>query len=617
MFEALRRMIMPIIIIVLFFFVAMIVLQWGLGFSSRQDFVAANVAGAVNGEEVSWQVYQAAYDNLYQQAASDTAEELSEARTKKIKADAWNQIMTDRLLTQQALKHNLVVSDDETYSYLKLSPPAELQQFPYFQTDGKFDYQKYINTMADPQAATFWNSILPNIRNDILKLKLQERIVQTAHVSESEIKERFVLGREKVKIGIVAVTYARFSRSPAIPSDEELREYYDNNTSNYLFDERAALNIAIIEKNPSSVDAGVIQHKLNAIIDSLKDGIDFGQMAQNHSEDLSNAQTGGDLGWFGKGQMVQAFEERAFSMKEGDISDPFESQFGWHIIKHHGYRDTQKRKRGTTEDETVKEAHVSHILIKATASRQTLDTYFSRLRELAELAKEKGLAEAAKEMQISLVESGAIFRGRPINPIGNDPVAGIFAFDEKLGAISKVLENNSAYYVVEVSDKIPAGPAKFEEVKDQVHQHLRKDIVVKECQDTAAAIYAEIEQGIDIKEAAKNHGAKYQTPKEFARGGLVFGFGKDQKLIGTAFGLSEPGQISPPVDYNQGTAIIQLMEGSALELTEYNSIRDSLRTEIMRSKQGELYGRWFENLVGSSEIINNTDRTAETDSTYL
>jgi peptidyl-prolyl cis-trans isomerase C len=68
------------------------------------------------------------------------------------------------------------------------------------------------------------------------------------------------------------------------------------------------------------------------ILEDLKKGSNFAELAKNHSE-CPSRKRGGDLGWFGRGKMVPEFEKAAFSLKKGDISDPVKTQFGYHIIR--------------------------------------------------------------------------------------------------------------------------------------------------------------------------------------------------------------------------------------------------------------------------------------------
>ncbi|HUZ01884.1 MAG TPA: peptidylprolyl isomerase [Thermomicrobiaceae bacterium] len=75
------------------------------------------------------------------------------------------------------------------------------------------------------------------------------------------------------------------------------------------------------------------QEAANAIEDQLKQGADFAQLAKDKSTDKTTAVNGGDLGWFPRGVMVKAFEDAAFSLQPGQVSQPVHTQFGWHIIK--------------------------------------------------------------------------------------------------------------------------------------------------------------------------------------------------------------------------------------------------------------------------------------------
>ncbi|MEA2030829.1 MAG: peptidylprolyl isomerase [candidate division Zixibacteria bacterium] len=611
MFDKLRRMILPIIIIVLFFFVAMIVFQWGMGLSRNQPSGSSNFAAVINGEKIEWRTYNQIYNRMYQAAAQESENELPKEKERELHQEAWRQILHETLIMQEVAKNNLFVTDKELYAYLRYSPPVELQQSPSFQTDGKFDYQKYVNAMGDPQAAQFWAQIEASVRKDVARIKLQEQVLQTAHVTESEIKNWFLESKEKVKVGMVNVGYGRFSSPPPQSTEEEMQTYFDGHSKEYPIKKRAALNIVMLKKEAAPSDWETSFNKATSIRDSILEGEDFVTMATRYSEDPSVKQNNGDLGWFPRGQMVEKFDRYVFQMQEGDISEPIRTQYGWHIIKLYGFKEEMGKVRGETEEKLIKKAHASHILITASPSQETLDKYFNRLEKFQNAATNSGFFKAAEDLKFPVRNSGLFFHGGNIQHLGKDAQAGIFAFEHKIDAISKVFENESAFYVVQVGDKRPEGLATFKEVRERVRMDLQKAKVIKLCRDTASAIWSEIQNGTDIKKAAKMFGDEYETPDRFDRTSYVKGLRRDPMAIGAAFSLTKPGQMTGPVEYEQGIVIFKLIDRTSPDLSELTAKRDSIANVILTSKRRELYSNWFDYIVETSEIQNNVKESTE------
>jgi parvulin-like peptidyl-prolyl isomerase len=608
MFDTLRKMIFPIIITVLVFFLGTIIFQWGMQLSDRSQAQNQNVAAVINGQEVSWQEYNNTYNQLYQQAIAQSTDELPDSKIKELQQTAWQQVRNSYLLTQQAAKYKLSVSPDEIYNYLRYNPPAYLQQYQGFQTNGKFDYQKYVNAMADPNASAFWAQIEPQVRHDITIMKLQQMVIDAAHVTDLEVKDAFLAQNEKIKVGLINVGYDRFSRPPPKNTDEELKQYYDNHKDDYKLDERATLNLVFKEKSPQESDWERVDHEALAIYDSLQHGSDFAELARIYSADNS-AQKGGDLGWFPQGQMVPEFDRQVFAMKPGEISKPIRTQFGWHIIKVFAFKDSTRTVNGKKEKD--KFAHAAHILFKVAPSRETLDQAYNTLDTFRTRAQKEGFFKAAQDLSLEVKTTTPFFKNKNIQYIGMDQQANDFAFKNKPDAISKVLENNSVIFVAQVAEKIPAGIASFEDSKQKVSLDLVKYKVKTLCQDTATAIYDMIEHGTDMKKAAAAHGATYAVSDEFDRDGQIRALGRSATAVGAAFSLTKPDQISKPIDWEQGTVIFKLISRTAPDLTTFNEKRDSLSQVILQSKQQELYARWFNNLVENSDIVNNIESSLE------
>lgn len=113
-----------------------------------------------------------------------------------------------------------------------------------------------------------------------------------------------------------------------VTSEEESKKFYDENPAQFTTPDEVRARHILLSDDVTSVD------KVTTIQQELKKGVSFDVLAVTYSIDPSAAQGGGDLGFFGKGQMVPEFEEAAFALKEpGDISDPIKTAFGWHIIK--------------------------------------------------------------------------------------------------------------------------------------------------------------------------------------------------------------------------------------------------------------------------------------------
>ena len=156
-------------------------------------------------------------------------------------------------------------------------------------------------------------------------------------------------------------------------ADAELEKRYGWNLSEY---ETKVMRPYIIQNKLSdqitndATQKAVIKSKAQSVLDQIKAGADFAAMAKEYGQD-GTAQTGGDLGWFTKGDMVQPFEDAVFALKKGEL-DPnlVETQYGYHIIQLLDIKN-EKSKDGKT---TVKSLHARHILFSYPSLNTFLDT---------------------------------------------------------------------------------------------------------------------------------------------------------------------------------------------------------------------------------------------------
>lgn len=150
---------------------------------------------------------------------------------------------------------------------------------------------------------------------------------------------------EQVKIEYVVLDLDTLKKDVVV-NEDELKKYYAENETRYTTPvERRASHILVkVEKSASEADRAKAKAKAQELLAAVKKApATFADVARKNSDDQGSAQNGGDLDFFGKGSMVKPFEDAAFSLKQGDISDIVTSDFGYHIIQVTGTRGGDKR----------------------------------------------------------------------------------------------------------------------------------------------------------------------------------------------------------------------------------------------------------------------------------
>jgi len=218
------------------------------------------------------------------------------------------------------------------------------------------------------------------------------------------------------------------------PSDEELRAYFEENKPRFAKPEMIRARHILIKVAEDAPEEEVAQarSRIEEIKKKLDEGADFAELAKEYSEDEGTAEKGGDLGWFQRGQMVKEFEEAAFALQPGEISEPVRSKYGFHIIK------LEDRRPASTFEEVKEEVRAAYL--EEERERRFEDWY-------------QGVREAA-EVEIKLPILAAYMLEE------EDPDAALLAY-EQLAAEGGVKDLYLPYYIARLYEK------KLEEAKER------------------------------------------------------------------------------------------------------------------------------------------------------
>jgi len=585
-------------IIVLLAFVATIIFSWGGGgFRNRPD---ENTIGIIDGEKISVQEFDRYYTQTLNQERNKSDEDITPQQMETLRNRAWRELQADHLLNRELKDYNIHVSEQELYDFLKLYPPQELQNTAQFMTDGKFDYQKYINAMVNPDNAPFWASVEQYVLPDLMKYKLQEEIISTVRVTPAEVMQNFMNARESVKLAYANLPYNGFMQQDNLPAvtEEEARAYYDEHKEDYKREERAVLDVVTIPKEPSDMDWEQLKSDIDDLYDSLQAGSDFADLARTYSQDNS-ASRGGDLGYFTQGRMVPAFDSAVFAMKKGEISKPVKTQFGYHLIK---LLDIRKNDKGQEE------RNAAHILLKAEPSPDTFEQLSKNASNFASEARNTGFDEAAQtyNYEVQTTEPFTLHGG--IRMLGLNQKINDFAFNNDIGAISEPFEDARGFHIVRVKEHLPADYIPFDEAKGTIERTVAINKAKEMAQDSMAVVYQDIKKGTSLQRAADKYGLKYDTTGTITRTSMIRGIGNSPQVIGAAFALEKKNEVSEPVDYNNGVLVLRLLGRTSPNIEEFNQIQDSVYQATLLKKRQDMYNRWYNNLVEDANVQTYIDR---------
>jgi parvulin-like peptidyl-prolyl isomerase len=289
-------------------------------------------------------------------------------------------------------------------------------------------------------------------RRASLATKLLRVIEAQAHVSEGEVREAVERRLEQVRIAFVVL--GGDAPAPALARDDaavqaylaaheaEVRKLYDERSDEFDVPERTRSRHILLRVPPNATPEQLaeLEARANKVRERLVAGEDFAAVAREVSEDPGSAGNGGDLGYFRRGQMVPAFDEVAFSLEPGAISDVVRSDYGFHIIR------VEDRKPASFRSFEEVRADLAFELMGREAAREQAR---AEAEELAGAVRGgQSLEQAAREARLTLQRSGALNR----RPDGFVPGLGAA---QDLMAVAFTLEpGQSSPRVFEVGDQL-------------------------------------------------------------------------------------------------------------------------------------------------------------------
>jgi parvulin-like peptidyl-prolyl isomerase len=332
--------------------------------------------------------------------------------------------------------------------------------------------------------------------------------------------------------------------------------------------------------------------KANDIYNEVTKGADFSAIAASKSDDRPSAANGGDLDWFGKGQMVPEFEKASFSGKVGVIQKPIKTNYGYHIIK----------VTGKSNKDFVIEKIVNKIQMSATTS----DKLFQSASDFAYVANENEFETEAKLLNYDVIETPPFTEtAQAIPGMGVNTALVKWAFENSIGDISEVYRVPAGYVVSTISEVIKPGFKKLEDVKNEVRSELLREKKFEKAVSIAKEIRSKVGDNGD-KSIAKSiwTAARVDSTSEFTTVGNIPGIGKEFAFSEYAI-KGELNKWSQPIRGNIGVYLINVRYKTKFDSATYEFQRSAIKKELITQKKSRYYNQWIQDLKKEADIVDN------------
>lgn len=577
-------------------FVALMVFEWGMDMSGQNSAqISGGEIGIVGGEPVLYQDFNQVYRSIYDRQAAQQDGPITPAQNRQIEDAAWDQLVTDRVVEQEIRRRGITASEEEIRQAARFSPPPEFYSNELFLTNGQFDLTKYHEFLASPAVdAQLLQQLEAYYRSAIPRSKLFRQVVAGLHVTDQELWRMWRDRNEQVTAEFFALDPETLVDDAAVGvTEQDVRKYYEDHKDELTRPARAAVQIVALQKAPLAADSAQVFRAARELRQAIVAGRDFAEAAREVSTDGS-AEQGGDLGTVRRGETVPAFEQAAFSLPIGEVSEPVLSPFGYHLIKVNG--------RGGDS------AQVSHILFAIERDQESEDLLLERADSLEMIGERSGLAAAAEAMGLR-VRDYTISEGTAFVP-------GIGALDEgedwalvegEQGQTSPVFENDDYFYMLQLGRRTPAGTMTFEETQAALRQRVIAERKLERAKQTAREAIDRIRAGSSIAEQAARLGVSPETSQPFSRVDFVPGLGAANPAIGTAFGLAA-GQVGGPAVANDQVFVIRVLDRTEADRNAWSAQKDDQRERVLAALEQSRVAQFIADLRTRAKV---QDRRAE------
>ncbi len=606
--------------------------------------------GRVDGHEISYAEYNNRVNRVTE--ANYRGKSLSDEERAQLRGEVFRTFVQQELFKSQFDANALYASVAEMKAELKNNPDAvrrlvyeEAQQrlymiqansaneqeaaqnaqayfqtLPQFLLDSTFDKAAFDAWLETPSAYEWINmqSYEQELKTVTIPLH-QLQIFVTANAHPTSLESQWNVNNRLVSqdVEVAFVSADDFKVDPASVDSLKVKAYFNAHPDSFFVErDEVRLAYAYLPLQPTAKDEEEIRKYAMTVYYQLKDSSSvssFEDMAKVSSEDVASAANGGILGdYTARGTWVKEFEDVAFALDSGEISEPVRTRYGYHIIQSLG------KIKDSTGTEKVKAAH---ILFSVTASPETVDSLEKILLGIKTAVEEENssFAEAAAARKVPSRETAWIGHNDEIPEFGFVGGLSAYAFVNKErpdlaeGKVSGALKNGNFVLVASRIDSLAAGKRSL----SPYYEQIKNGLLLQESRDAAHHYLNSVEDKVKaVQLAVDSSGAavadssieKVKIEKATASfDGFVPGIGYSNPALFRVFSKQKVGEWGEPFVTNEGAAMVKILSRT---LPDTSAAKKALTDDLAntwRFGYAMLFNDFISNLEKSANVESNLD----------
>ncbi|MGH9603200.1 MAG: peptidyl-prolyl cis-trans isomerase [Terriglobales bacterium] len=546
---------------------------------------------------------------------------------------AAEQLVVRKAILAEAHRLGLQVTDEELRAELRSGAVGQIL-FPDGQFIGQEKYQNFVQQNASMSVAQFEREqmdylllrkmsgvvtgaaqVTPDdVTNELLRqntqVKLEYAVLTNEAVSkgiqpaEAELRAFFEQNKQRYANSLPEKRKARYAvldaarvRDQVQVTQQDLETFYNQRREQYRVDESVDVRHILIKTPEPGADAKVDEKGLAAarakaegILQQLRKGAKFEDLARKNSEDPGSAENGGLYQGVQRGQMVPEFDQAAFTLEPGKLSELVKTSFGFHILRVDKHQKAGLRTLAELKDSIEPQVRGE----KATQALESLSAKVERE------ARSSGLEAAAASNGLSVVTTDFFTRTDSLPGIGFAPqfMESVFRAKEKEPPALARLQQG--YAVFEVTGIQPAATPTLEQIRSRVESDFRSERAAALLAQKTAELSDRARAAHDLKRAAREMGAEVKTSELVSGNSQVPDLGSMAGPASVAFGM-KPGEISGPISIAGGGAVFTILERNEPSPEEMERQRDQVHEELLARKREALFQVFAAELVQRME----------------